>query len=70
MVSNPSASSNLRQAREDFSKSDIIVAEIVHPPSKDGSEIFLFLCNGGHIYYFLSSFMKVKSGILDSCLSN
>ena len=70
MVNNPSANSNVRQAREDFSKSDIIVAEIVPPPSKDGSEIFLFLCNGGRIYYFFSSFIEVKSGILDSCLSN
>lgn len=70
MVNNPPASSNVREAREDFSKSDIIVAEIVHPPSKGGSEIFLFLRNGVRIYYFFSSLINVKSGILDSCLSN
>ena len=55
-----SAGSNVRQAREGFLRSDIIVAKIVHPRAKVDSEMLLFLCNGGCIYSFFSSFIGVN----------
>ena len=55
-----SAGSNVRQAREGFLRSDIIVAKIVHPCAKVDSEMLLSLCNGGCTYSFFSSFIGVK----------
>lgn len=55
-----SVGSNVRQAREGFLRSDRIVAKIVHSCAKDDSEILLFLCNGGCIYSFFSSFIGMN----------
>ena len=55
-----SAGSNVRQAREGFLRSDIIVAKIVHPCAKVDSEMLLSLCNGGRTYSIFSSFIGVN----------